>query len=212
MATSETQAEIDEAEVNGWEVKDQRESAVVLTKPSWGSWKLHLVLFLPTLGMGNLAYGVYRRYLRPSRMVLKYESDDDSDNDGGVGEVHGNRSKNVPYRSFNDLDKKTRKNVEPVFIGNEKFILGVRATDAVRKSKKTRWLLTDNRVISVKKGWFSQKVRDIPLSKLSSVEYKQGATVKVSITGSGGVDEEFYTTPDGGLAFTRALRKQLSKD
>lgn len=189
-------SELDQARADGWEVAEQHGDQTVLTKPSWGSWKVHAILLIPTVGMGNVAYGAYRRFISPPQRVVGQEEASSSDDEG------------VPYRSLADLDGDTRTEIDRLLADDEEFILGIRSTDGIRKSRKTRWFLTDRRVIAMKQGTLSEESRDIPLSSISSVEYDQGVTTTVSLSGSG-VDEEFYTMPAQGKAFTAALRQRL---
>lgn len=169
-----------------------------VTRPSWGSWKIHAVLLVTTFGMGNVAYGVYRRYLNPKTHTV-------TDSDAG-----GRMDADVPYRTLGDLESGFRENVEDRLVEGEEFILGIRAADSLRGSRKTRWILTNRRVVSVQKGLLSEENSDIPLSSISTVEYDQGMTTEVTISGSG-VDEEFYTAPGPGKAFVNALRGELVK-
>lgn len=170
-----------------------------IVEPSWGSWKVHAVLLILTFGTGNVVYGVYRRYINPKTRTV-------GENDAGT-----HVDADVPYGTLSDLEPSARANIEDLLLDDESFILGIRAADRLRKSRKTRWILTDRRVVSVREGMVSETFRDIPLSNISSVEYDQGATTEVSFSGSG-VDEEFYTAPAQGKAFVNALREELLKN
>lgn len=169
-----------------------------VARPSWGSWKIHAVLLVTTFGMGNVAYGVYRRYVNPkTHTVTDADAGDHMDAD-------------VPYRTLGDLEPAFRENVEDRLVEGEEFILGIRAADSLRGSRKTRWILTNRRVVAVQKGFLSEENSDIPLTSISTVEYEQGMTTEVTISGSG-VHEEFYTAPGPGKAFVDALRGELVK-
>ena len=68
MPDGTLQAKIEEAELDGWKVVEQKEHVAVMKKRSFGSLKWHLPLLL-TFGVGNILYALYR-FLRPKKMKL----------------------------------------------------------------------------------------------------------------------------------------------
>lgn len=72
--TSAATAEIEEAQANGWEIKSQKRNSVVMKKTDWGSWKVHAPLFI-TMGVGNLIYGLWRRFVRSETKTIEWEDE-----------------------------------------------------------------------------------------------------------------------------------------
>ena len=73
MGESTTGAsEIEAAQAEGWQVKSQNSDSVVMTKKAWGSWKVHVPLFI-TFGVGNLIYGLWRRFISPHKKTIEWD-------------------------------------------------------------------------------------------------------------------------------------------
>lgn len=67
-------SEIEAAQADGWEVESQNAHSATLAKANWGSWKIHVPLFI-TLGAGNLLYGVWRRFVSPTTKAIEWEGE-----------------------------------------------------------------------------------------------------------------------------------------
>ena len=61
--------EIEEAEAEGWTVAKERDDWALLKRPHWGRKRWHLV-FLLTLGLGNVLYAPYKRFIRPDKKLV----------------------------------------------------------------------------------------------------------------------------------------------
>ena len=65
------QEKVHDHEVEGWKVSEGHSDHVVMRKATFGSPAFHAILALPTLGFGNLFYGVYRYFRSLEKKVLR---------------------------------------------------------------------------------------------------------------------------------------------
>ncbi|MFC5973101.1 zinc-ribbon domain-containing protein [Halomarina salina] len=62
--------------VDGWEIEHDQGDSVLLRKREYGSVGVHVLLFLFTWGIGNLAYGWYKYAKGGDRRLLRADGDD----------------------------------------------------------------------------------------------------------------------------------------
>lgn len=117
------------------------------------------------------------------------------------------------HNSLGKFSRKNRKNLENMFHGDEEFITAI-------SSKKGRWLrwrmrkslkliLTTERVIMYKRGFFSQKTEDYSLDKITSIGYKKGySSGKIHLQGSS-IDDKYKVMPRTGQKFVTQVRKHI---
>lgn len=65
---------IRDAQEAGWELDEQRDHSATLAKRGWGSWKIHIPLFV-TFGIGNLIYGCWRRFVSPHTKTVEWDGE-----------------------------------------------------------------------------------------------------------------------------------------
>ena len=126
------------------------------------------------------------------------------------------------YSSLDDFDDKTRTQLERILHDDEEFITGIlgKVTVVTRaiflgtgfyERVYQKLILTDQRVIAYKRGWFRQRSIDFPLDEITSVEYTKGM-IRGKIAFQGAGFEKRYKTPKStGLDFSVAVSKQLQK-
>jgi hypothetical protein len=174
----------------------------------WGSWKVHLLLFFLTAGIGNVLYGVWSRFVRKSPAAAVSTVDSVADPPPEPEEAKDSFG-DVVWKTVSQLDDSTREALDETLLESESFIIGTRTfEDGLRKSRRTKLLLTDKRIIAVRKGTISADTRDFPLSKLSSVDFHRGLNSKIELHGSG-IDESYVVGYEGGKAFSDAARRLL---
>lgn len=75
VVDDDLQERIDDAKVEGWKVDQQEGDRVVMTKHDWGSLGGHFIIALATvwwtLGLGKLAYAMYRYFAKADRRVVR---------------------------------------------------------------------------------------------------------------------------------------------
>ena len=180
----------------------------------WGSWKIHLLLLFLTAGVGNVLYAVWSRFVRKSPVAAASAVDSaveptpEPDSPPKPEDAKDSLG-DVVWKTVRQLDDSTREALDETLLESESFIIGTRTfEDGLRKSRRTKLLLTDKRIIAVRKGTISADTRDFPLSKLSSVDFHRGLNSKIELHGSG-IDESYVVGYEGGKAFADAARRQL---
>ena len=63
--SNQMRAELESAQDEGWELKIERDEWALLERPSWGSKRVHVVLFFTTAGIGNAIYAYLRQWGYP---------------------------------------------------------------------------------------------------------------------------------------------------
>lgn len=73
-STDELKREIEDKQVEGWQLHSQSDNTAVMTKPGkLGSIWLHIALLLFTWGIGNLLYGYFSYMKTKAELRIKVE-------------------------------------------------------------------------------------------------------------------------------------------
>ena len=114
------------------------------------------------------------------------------------------------YDTLADLDRRRRKAVDSMLFEGEEFVLAIDCKEGrIRSKTNTKLVLTNTRVIAVKKGLIGKRSEDYSLSDISSVQYDTSLlSGSLKLQGSG-IDDEYPTTKRLGQAFSNAVRKQM---
>lgn len=62
MSKKEADNLVDDYVTQGYEILEQGERSTLVRKVSWGTFGVHIVLFILTAGFGNLVYALVVRY------------------------------------------------------------------------------------------------------------------------------------------------------
>lgn len=71
---------VDDLKTEGWKVKSESHSRVVMMRPNWGSLGMHLIVFLFTFwtfGLANAAYAAFCYMKRSDKRVVRPDKDRD---------------------------------------------------------------------------------------------------------------------------------------
>lgn len=75
--------EIDDAKVEGWELKRREGDRAIMIRRRKGSLVAHIILFIFfgwwTLGLANIAYLLYKYFADVDRRVIRVDDSDDAD-------------------------------------------------------------------------------------------------------------------------------------
>lgn len=117
------------------------------------------------------------------------------------------------YRGMADFDSKRREALETLLYTDETFIYAIDIYDAIifRKWRATKLVLTDQRIISFKRGFIKESSRDFSLDEIVSIEHKKGYLYRKIEIGGHGVSKEFQTLQDVGKKFVTTAREQMNR-
>lgn len=75
MRSDNLQKKVDDAEIEGWNVKSEQGDRVVMMKPNYGSLGGHVLIALLTvwwtLGLGNVLYSAHRYFYKSDKRVIR---------------------------------------------------------------------------------------------------------------------------------------------
>ena len=113
------------------------------------------------------------------------------------------------YESLDDFDRRTASAVDELLHPDERFRIGIPCWDfTLTKRSATKLILTDQRVISFKRGFIKQKQSDFLLERVTSIGFTKGYLFGyLRLSGSGATFRKFISR-SSGRAFAAAIRKE----
>lgn len=112
------------------------------------------------------------------------------------------------YSTLEELDRKTQKGVQGALFQDEVFLGAIDCRDSILPSRRTKLILTDQRILSFKRGFLRQKTKDFDRDRISNIEFSKGILFrKLSLNGSG-FAESWYVDYSTGQQFATAARSK----
>lgn len=112
------------------------------------------------------------------------------------------------YNTLKELDRKTRKGVQGALFQDEVFLGAIDCRDSLFASRRTKLILTDQRILTFKRGFLRQKTKDYDRNRISNIEFSKGIlSRKISLNGSG-FTESWYVDYSTGQQFATAARSK----
>ena len=110
------------------------------------------------------------------------------------------------YATIADLDRKTKKGVQSSLFTGEEFLGAIDVYDSIIGRKRTKLILTDQRVVMFKRGFIRQSTVDYDRNQITNISFDKGLVRrKLGISGSG-FSEEWYVDYEAGQQFASAIR------
>lgn len=112
------------------------------------------------------------------------------------------------YNTIEELDRKTQKGVQGALFQDEVFLGAIDCRDSLFPSRRTKLILTDQRILTFKRGFLRQKTKDYDRDRISNIEFSKGILYrKLSVNGSG-FTESWYVDYSTGQQFATAARSK----
>lgn len=115
------------------------------------------------------------------------------------------------YKTLDDLPRRQRNAVQSMLLTDEKFQSGIDCAEGRAVTKwNTKLILTNQRILAVKKGIIGRETEDYSLQDITSIKLDTGLiSGELTLQGSGIMDE--YEVPKGaGKRFVQAVRETKS--
>lgn len=116
------------------------------------------------------------------------------------------------YESLHDFDDTRRGAVVSVLGEKEEFVFGVDVDDSIHAKRwGTKLVVTDHRIISVKKTPRKKEIKDFTFEMIDSIEYYEGKILKkVAISGLS-FNKEYYLRKNHGTKFVSRTREKMQE-
>lgn len=116
------------------------------------------------------------------------------------------------YKSLGGFSGRREKAIKSLLLGDEEFL---RAIDCAEGRTMTKWntklVLTNQRILAVRKALIGKESEDYSLSDISSIKYDTGMlTGELTLQGSG-IDDSYDLPKNMGERFVNAAREQSPK-
>lgn len=116
------------------------------------------------------------------------------------------------YPTIKDIDEKTRAALLASLYENEQFLAGITATDALRASRQTRLILTDQRLLTFKRKTETNPITELDRRNISHVDFEKGIlTRKLVVASSDGFSQEWDLDINGASEFAEILLSENSR-
>lgn len=114
------------------------------------------------------------------------------------------------YRSLGDLNEKTLEQVEREMRPDESFLIGASLAEAELGRFRTRFLVTDERLLTVKRGWIRKRTQSMPYSSITNTTTSESSMLELQIDAKGDISGEFLFSADEGREVVQSLREQIT--
>lgn len=115
----------------------------------------------------------------------------------------------VLYDSIGECDSRTSEFLEPVLMADESFVLGTVATDGLLERWSTRLVVTDRRVLFLRRILLEKNVRGAKHDWIDRVEISTGAPDRVRVETSTWTKEADLESAGDAEAVVETIRKYL---
>lgn len=110
------------------------------------------------------------------------------------------------YATLDDFGRRTRSGIQESLFSGEEFCGAIDVFDSLRPSRRTKLILTDQRLIAFKRGMIRQSIEDYDRDRISSVGFEKGIIYrKLKVNGSG-FSKKWTVDRADGQQFSAALR------
>lgn len=110
------------------------------------------------------------------------------------------------YATLSDLDRKTQRGVQSTLFNSEEFLGAIDVYDSLLGRKRTKLVLTEQRIIEFKRGFIRQSTVDYDRDRISNISFDKGIIYrKLGISGTG-FNEKWYVDYEAGQRFASAAR------
>lgn len=114
-------------------------------------------------------------------------------------------------RTLSELDATTRDRLTDELRPDEAFVCGATVAEADFTRFRTRFLVTDQRILTVKRGWIRTKTRSMPLSAITNIQTSETTMLKLRLDAMGDIDGEYIFELDDGRAIAEAMRRETAR-
>ena len=114
-------------------------------------------------------------------------------------------------RTLSELDAATRNRLTDELRSDEAFVCGATVAEADFNRFRTRFLVTDQRVLTVKRGWIRTKTRSMPLSAITNIQTSETTMLKLRLDAMGDIDGEYVFELTDGRAVVEEMRSEIAQ-
>lgn len=112
------------------------------------------------------------------------------------------------YGTLDEFKRRTRSGIEDSLFQGEKFLGAIDVYDALFRKRRTKLILTDQRLLEFKRGWIRQSITDYDRDRISNISFNKGIIYRTLGVSGSGFDEEWTVDYEDGQPFAAAIRSR----